>query len=81
MNTIADKWQDFDRQVVEGRAPPEHRRDLCLAFHAGALSSLVLVIENSRRESVSPEALDAMFAEWLDECATIAQTLRARGEL
>lgn len=75
MNTIHDKWVEFQATVVPPNASPTQIREMRKSFYAGIYAYMRLQLANSE---VSEEAGVALLQGWEGEVVQFA--LRAREE-
>ena len=67
LNTIAEQWEHFEREVVPVDADEHQRRALRIAFYGGAWGTISLLADMADNE-VSEAAGSAMIDTWVDEC-------------
>ena len=78
MNTIADEWREFERLVVPATAGAGQRRDMRIAFYAGANAILAL---GQLISELSDDAAMAVLQSLHDESAAFMYARLAEAEL
>jgi hypothetical protein len=67
MNTIAEKWESFQSEIIPKNAEKIQLREMKLAFYAGAFSMMEMQKEVIGNPSLSEDAGIALLQSWLDE--------------
>jgi hypothetical protein len=66
-STIASGWTNFESTVISATAPEVQRREMKLAFYAGAETLIALLF--SAGDKSDEEGME-MIASWQEECRT-----------
>lgn len=77
MNAIRDEWEKFASEVIPDDAPLEQRRQMALAFYAGAYSIMLMQVHN---RELSDAAITGMTISWYQECEAVSVRY-AQGEM
>ena len=75
MNAIRDEWERFASEVIPADASPSQRRDMALAFYAGAYAILLMQVRN---REMSDGAITGLTIAWYQECEAVS-TAYAQG--
>ena len=67
MNTISEKWELFQSEVIPKSAGPIQLREMKLAFYSGAFAFLAMQKEIIGNPSLSEDAGIALLEAWQDE--------------
>lgn len=75
MTTIADLWELFSEKVVPPNAHPLQRREMRLAYYAGAFSVMEILLRIGDADPTVQDGADALHA-LMTECSAFIDQIR-----